>query len=196
MAKAKIIKAGGIVVHCSHTEIVDIESLIPNPRNPNTHSEDQVKKLAAIIKHQGWRNPIKVSKRSGFITAGHARLKAAQLLEVSQVPIDTQDYKTEADEWADIIADNKIAELAVIDGQIMADLLCELDQVNFDLVLTGLSKDEIDDFVTGPTGEPELNDLEVPESFQVVAECDSEQKQKELFERLEKEGYKCRLLML
>lgn len=63
----------GFKVYCAYDEIVEIDSLKPNPRNPNRHPEAQVKMLARIIGEQGWRAPITVSRRSGYIVRGHAR---------------------------------------------------------------------------------------------------------------------------
>lgn len=65
------------IVHCSFTKMVATADLKPNPDNPNTHPKAQVEKLAKIITAHGWRHPITVSKRSGFIVAGHCRLLAA-----------------------------------------------------------------------------------------------------------------------
>ena len=59
-AAAGTVQASGIPVHCAHDEIVDVEALVPNPRNPNRHSDEQIRLLAKIIKHQGWRAPITV----------------------------------------------------------------------------------------------------------------------------------------
>ena len=56
-------KASGIAVHCAHDELMDVASLIPNPRNPNKHGDKQVAMLAKIIRHQGWRAPVVVSRR-------------------------------------------------------------------------------------------------------------------------------------
>ena len=69
--------ADKIKVHCSHTELVDVIKLVEHPSNPNQHDDRQINLLARIIKAQGWRNPITVSKRSGYIVAGHGRLAAA-----------------------------------------------------------------------------------------------------------------------
>ena len=107
-----------VAVHCAFDEMMPIESVIPNPRNPNTHPDKQIKLLAKIINTQGWRAPITVSKRSGFIVRGHGRLLAAQLLNLETVPVDLQDYESEAAEWADLIADNRLAELATIDDSL------------------------------------------------------------------------------
>ena len=86
-----------IKVHCSHTELVDVVKLIEHPNNPNKHDERQVNLLARIIKAQGWRNPITVSKRSGYIVSGHGRLAAAKVLNQEKVPVDYQDFENDAD---------------------------------------------------------------------------------------------------
>ncbi len=113
--------------YCAHTELVDIAALVENPRNPNRHPEKQIAALAKIIQYQGWRNPIVVSKRSGFIVKGHGRLLAARLLKLEQVASDYQDYDNEASEWADMVADNRIAELAEIDQDELSSIVSELD---------------------------------------------------------------------
>ena len=68
---------GEVPVYCAYDEIVDIEKVVPNPKNPNQHSKKQIDLLAKIIKGTGWRNSITVSTRSGFIVKGHGRLAAA-----------------------------------------------------------------------------------------------------------------------
>ena len=106
--------------------MVDIEKLVGNPRNPNKHPQNQIELLAKIIKAQGWRNPIVVSKRSGFVVKGHGRLAAARLLGLELVPVDYQEYENEACEYADMVADNRIAELAELDEDALKGILEEL----------------------------------------------------------------------
>ncbi len=129
-------------IHCAHTETADIESLTPHPMNPNRHPQKQIDLLAKILKHQGWRNPIVISKRSGFVIKGHARLQAAKLNAWITVPVDKQDYATEADEYADMVADNKIAELAESDEQMIQKLAAEMSP-DFDFDLFGIPDFEI-----------------------------------------------------
>lgn len=133
--------ADGIAVWCSHDEIGPLEKAIENPRNPNKHPEAQIKLLANIIKVQGWRNPITISRLSGFITKGAGRRKAAELLGVSQVPLDYQDYENEAAEYADLIADNRIAELAEPDLDLVKDILKSIE--GLDAELTGYNLDDL-----------------------------------------------------
>ena len=94
-------------IRCSYRELRDPATLIPHPRNPNKHGARQIDMLARIIRHQGWRNPIVVSARSGFVVAGHGRLQAALQLGAAEVPVDVQEFATEADEWAHLVAVNE-----------------------------------------------------------------------------------------
>ena len=102
-------------VQCAHQELRPIGELKAHPKNPNQHPERQVELLAKIIEATGWRSPIVVSKRSGYITKGHGRLLAAVRAGFSEVPVDLQDYESEEEELADMVADNDIAELAEMD---------------------------------------------------------------------------------
>lgn len=140
--------AGDIPVYCSHDEIVDIMAVIPNPKNPNRHPDSQVDVLAKIIKSQGWRKPITVSKRSGFVVSGHGRLLAAVMLKTDKVPIDFQDYATEAEEYADLVADNRIAELSEIDDNLLSEILGEIkDYEDFNFELTGYADHDLEEIL-------------------------------------------------
>lgn len=144
----KIIQVGDITIRCAHTELVDINKIVANPRNPNTHPERQIELLAKIIRAQGFRRPITVSRRSGFVIVGHGRLAAARVLGMESVPVDFQDYANEAEEWADMLADNQLAELAEIDKKALSMLLADLEVEGLDLELTGFSEDELDELLS------------------------------------------------
>lgn len=132
----------GTAVFCRFDEIVDIDELKPNPANPNTHGKRQIKMLGDIIKSTGWRAPITVSKRSGFITKGHGRLMAAQEQHLKYVPIEYQEYTNEDEEHADLIADNRIAELAEIDVNKLSDLIGQME-TSIPVELTGYTQDDL-----------------------------------------------------
>ena len=153
--------ASGIPVHCAFGELVDIAALVPNPRNPNKHPDTQIALLAKIIRHQGWRSPVVVSNRSGFIVAGHGRYEAAKVLQVEKVPVDRQDFASEADEWAHLVADNRLAELAEIDGKELAEMLKGLDG-KIDLDLAGFDAEAAElilgKFSVGDVDAPKLAD--------------------------------------
>lgn len=157
MAKEKASKINGIPVYCSYDKPVDLVDLVEHPSNPNKHGDKQIALLSKIIRNQGWRNPVIVSKRSGFIVAGHGRLAAAKLLNVEAVPVDYQDFANEAEEHAHLIADNRIAELAEIDSNELAGLLRDLEG-KIDLDLTGFDEVSLDDILTAT--EPEAAEVD------------------------------------
>ena len=134
-----------IPVHCAHTALVDPNTLKPNPVNPNRHSAHQIQLLASIIQEQGWRNPVTVSKRSGLIVRGHGRLEAALLIGCATIPVDEQDYAGEAEELADLLADNRLSELAELDEDDLRRVLKSIGDADpsFDIELTGFMEDEI-----------------------------------------------------
>ena len=189
-------EASGIPVFCAYDRLVPIEKVIGNPRNPNTHPKVQVDMLAKIIKAQGWRAPITISTRSGFIVRGHGRLAAAQQLGVASVPVDYQDYDSEASEWADLIADNRLAELSEIDGTAIRDLLQELDTGEIDMLLTGFDDEALMKMLgsDGMGGDPEPEDDNYQSQFGVIVMCADEGEQQEVYERLTADGLTCKVV--
>lgn len=115
------------VFNCAYDELVEVSKLVPNPKNNNKHTEKQIERLAKIIDFQGQRSPIVVSNRSGFIIKGHGRLEAIKKLGWDKCAVDYQDYESEAQEYADMVADNQIATWAEFDVQMIIDELPELD---------------------------------------------------------------------
>ena len=151
-------------IRCAYDELVGIETLVPNPRNPNRHPPAQIAMLAKVIAYQGWRAPIVVSTLSGFIVAGHGRFEAAKALGLLAVPIDRQDFSSEAEEWAHLIADNRLAELAEADEAGLRELLGELKATDFSMDLTGFDAAALDGLMIIPE-EPES-----PEEFPEAGE--------------------------
>ena len=123
-----------IRVKCAFQKLVPLENLAPNPKNTNKHSEKQVNLLANIISYQGIRHPIIVSKRSGFIVAGHCRLESAKRLGLESFPVDFQDFENEGQEYLFLESDNHIAELADHDRKKMLENLEEIKIENLDLL--------------------------------------------------------------
>ena len=81
-------KGGQIKIQCDCSQLVAPKDLFPHPQNPNKHTKEQIERLSNIIVYQGFRNPIKVSRYSNYITSGHGRLAAAIYLEMESVPVD------------------------------------------------------------------------------------------------------------
>lgn len=149
-------------VHCPHDKLVPISDLKPHPKNPNKHPEDQVKRLAQILEYQGFRYPVKVSQLSGFVTSGHGRIEAAKLNGWTHVPVSFQPYDDEAQEYADIVADNSIASWAELDFSAINSELPDLGP-DFDTNLLGIKDFEID---PADKLEPGCDEDEVPEKVE------------------------------
>ena len=169
--------ADGVPVFCAHDAIVDVTKLVPNPKNPNQHPDNQIQLLGRIIRQAGWRQPITVSKRSGFIVKGHGRLAAALLEGMKEAPVDYQNYTTEAEEYADLVADNRIAELAETDNRLLADIFAEIDTGEIPMELTGYTEDEVESLVTA-LSEALHNDLNEPDDIPEPPEPDQTVTQK------------------
>ncbi|MBW1778622.1 MAG: ParB N-terminal domain-containing protein, partial [Deltaproteobacteria bacterium] len=101
---AKKQSESGIPINCAYDELVPIDEVKPNPRNPNKHPRRQIDLLSKIMQSQGWRAPVTVSTLTGFVVRGHGRLEAARRLGLQAVPVDYQDYENEAQETADLVA--------------------------------------------------------------------------------------------
>lgn len=139
-----------------------ISALTPNPRNARTHSKDQVRQIAASIEEFGFNNPVLVDEHLGII-AGHGRVEAARLLGWADVPVLELRHLTDAQKRAYILADNKLAEKAGWDTELLALELGELASLDlaFDLTLTGFEMGEIDALIHA--GRQDDEEAEVPE---------------------------------
>lgn len=149
-----------MIIRCLFDELVDVKKLKAHPKNRNTHPDEQITRLAKILAYQGWRYPVKVSKRSGFITSGHGSLLAAKSNKWKQVPVNYQDYESDEQEYADLQADNAIALWAELDLSGINTDLGDLGP-DFDIDLLGLKDFEL---VIGDTLEPQCDEDEVGES--------------------------------
>ena len=127
-------------------ELWPVARLVPYDRNSRTHTDAQVAQVAASIIEFGFTNPILVDSKNGII-AGHCRLRAAQLLKLTEVPVIPLDHLSEAQKRAYIIADNKLAELAGWDEEMLKLELGDLRNEEFNLELIGFSQEEIDDLL-------------------------------------------------
>lgn len=147
--------AGEIKVHCSHSDIVKVSELKSNPKNPNKHPESQIEILANIIEKQGWRQPIKVSTLSGYIVSGHGRYEAALFMGAEYVPVDYQEYESEEQELSDLLADNRIAELAEMDEKMLAEIF---QGINADVLeLAGYEEDFLQDLIDAVNEDEEIS---------------------------------------
>ena len=119
-----------------------IDRLIPYANNARTHSADQVAQIAASIKEWGWTTPVLVDEDGGII-AGHGRTLAAQRLKMTEVPVMVAKGWSEAKKRAYVIADNKLALNAGWDEETLRLELTELQDLGYDLGLTGFEQKEL-----------------------------------------------------
>jgi DNA modification methylase len=134
-------------------EHLALDALMPYARNSRTHSEQQVAQVAASMREFGFTNPVLIDDAGGII-AGHGRVMAARSLGLAQVPCIRLGHLTEAQRRAYVIADNKLAENAGWDNDMLALELRELGDMDFDMELTGFGNDEIAQLLAAATAMP------------------------------------------
>lgn len=113
---------------------VELEGLRPHPKNRNHHPKEQIERLAEIIKFQGFRNPVIVSNRSGYVVAGHGRIEAAKLAGLTKVPVMYQDFRDDDHEYAFSVSDNAIALWAELDLSAIHKDLPDIQLPSIDLL--------------------------------------------------------------
>lgn len=144
-------------------KMVPVSELKPHPKNRNKHPSDQIERLAKILEYQGFRYPVKVSNRSGFVTSGHGRIEAAKLKGWTHVPVSYQDYDDDDQEYLDVQSDNAIASWSELD---LSGINADLESIGpFDLDLLGIK-----DFVLEPSEKyAGCDEDEVPEPKESIA---------------------------
>jgi len=125
-------------------KIVTIETELLIPTNyARTHTKRQIRQIARSIERFGFTNPILIDDNRQIL-AGHGRLEAARLLGLRTVPTLALTHLDAAEKRAYVIADNRLAELAGWDPEILAIELQELVDLGFDVELTGFEMAEVD----------------------------------------------------
>lgn len=143
---------------------IEVDRIRPNPRNPRIHSAKQVGQIAASIREFGFCNPILIDEDSRVI-AGHGRLEAARLLQMARVPVIRLAGLSAAQKTALAIADNRIAENAGWDPELLALEIESLVDTEIDLTVIGFEMGEIDLVLQVGEDGPALDgDDEIPEA--------------------------------
>lgn len=128
----------------THMEMVSIDKLVPYVNNARTHSPEQINKLRSSLREFGFINPVIIDKDYGVI-AGHGRLMAAKEEGIDEVPCVLVDYLTDAQKKAYIIADNRFAQDAGWDEELLRIEIESLQAEAFDISLTGFEDQELVD---------------------------------------------------
>jgi len=124
-------------------EMVSVSRLTPYANNARTHTNRQIRQIAKSIERFGFTNPVLIDD-GGQILAGHGRVAAAKLLGLAAVPALRLSHLSAADQRAYIIADNRLAEKAGWDREILAIELQALIDLDFEVEFTGFEIGEID----------------------------------------------------
>ncbi len=152
-------------------EQVPISVLKPDPRNARTHSKKQVRQIAASIREFGFVNPVLIDE-ANLVIAGHGRLAAARLLSLETVPAIRLAHLSETQKRALVIVDNKLAENAAWDEELLAQELQYLSEVevDFDIEITGFEAAEIDLLIEGlaPVDDPSADEIPDPEEAENI----------------------------
>ena len=167
----------------------NLKDIKPYEKNPRKN-DNAVEYVANSIKEFGFQQPIVIDK-NGVIVAGHTRYKAAKKLGLEKVPCIIADDLTDEQIKAYRLVDNKVSELADWDIDLLGE---ELDGI-FDIDMSDFGFDLTEGEEKQPTERKDLSD-KVGETYEVIIECDSEEQQAEIYERVRKEGLSCRVLTL
>lgn len=158
-----------MIIRCSYTDVHPISELKLkfHPKNPNKHTDAQLERLASILQYQGARKAATISKRSNLITAGHGRILAAELAGWDSFPVDYQDYDSEEQEYADLVADNAVSDWSHINLKGINATIIDLGP-DFNIDFLGI-KDFVLEPAEKPKKEKKLTLIECPhchESFE------------------------------
>lgn len=136
-----------------------INEITPYEKNPRKNDE-AVKYVAKSIKEFGFKVPIIIDAHN-IIVAGHTRYKAAKSLKISELPCIVADDLTDEQIKAFRLADNKVAEKAEWDFDLLGE---ELDEI-FDIDMSDFGFD----FSEDEEEETEVIEDEVPEEVEPIA---------------------------
>jgi len=191
--------------------LVDISTLTLDPTNARTHNRRNLEAIQTSLETFGQHQPIVVQEEGMIVRIGNGRLEAAKGLGWTKIAAVVV-KESNVNAIARAIADNKTAELATWDFQILGDLFRGLEADSFDLATTGFADYEIEPLLAGEwkpdvdiddtiedsktnsngSGKPAEN---MEYIFKLVITCDDEDHQAALFEQLRGEGLKCQMLM-
>jgi DNA modification methylase len=144
-----------------HVEMRPIDSIRPYEHNPRIN-DAAVDAVIASIREFGWQQPIVVDE-DGVILAGHTRYKAALKMGLDEVPVHVAVGLTPAQAKAYRIADNQTATMSSWDDDRLPLELAALQEMGFDLDLTGFSGDELLRLLGSETNDGQGDPDAVPE---------------------------------
>lgn len=174
-----------------NTEIIPIDDLVPDENNARTHSKKNIDAIAKSLQTFGQRKPVVITQNN-VVVAGNGTLEAAKQigwkgLAVVRVPTDWDSDTIKA--YA--LADNRTAELASWDSEVLLSQLRELKLEDWNVGELGFK-----DFDLKTREEIDTSIKEIAERYEVVIECEDENEQTALLLRLSQEGLKVRAIVI
>ena len=149
----------------SEMQLVPIGKLVPYVNNARTHSKEQITKLRSSLREFGFVNPVIIDREFNVI-AGHGRILAAKEENIEQVPCVFVDHLTEAQKKAYILADNRFALDAGWDEDMLRVEMEALQDMDFDISLTGFDEAEIADLFAADDNEAQEDDFDEDAALQ------------------------------
>ncbi len=169
--------------------------LIPYISNSRTHTDSQVKQIAASIREFGFTNPVLIDENA-TIVAGHGRLRAAILLNIDKIPTIELKGLTDAQRRAYVIADNKLALNADWDTEILLSEIERLQDENFAADLLGFDPEEITKMLNlEEENEPKEWTGDTEDKWQLLIEYDNEEELQKAFYEAQKQELQCKIIM-
>ena len=141
-------------------KLVATSKLVPYINNARTHNEQQIQKLRSSLREFGFINPVIIDSDYNII-AGHGRVRAAKEEGIKEVPCVLADHLTPAQKKAYIIADNRMAQDAGWDEELLRVEIEALQAEAFDIALTGFEEQEIADLFAGDAEDAEDDNFDV-----------------------------------
>jgi hypothetical protein len=138
-------------------EMVELGKLRPVRSNARRHSRKQIRQIAASIDRFGFNNPLVVDDNWNIV-AGHGRFAAAKLLRMPTVPVIRLSHLSETELRAYRLADNKLAENAGWNRQLLAielrELAILLPPLGHDFGVIGFEPLEVQSLIVDPGQHP------------------------------------------
>ena len=145
-----------------------VADLTPYANNARTHTAEQIEKIAASMRRFGFTRPVLIDENDGLI-AGHGRILAAEMIGLDEVPVDVATGWTPEMIRAYVIADNRLAEDAGWDDELLRAEIAALEDSGFDLALTGFEEGELEAMLRGEEDDPPEPEDETPD--EICAKC-------------------------
>lgn len=150
-------------------QLVPLSKLVPYVNNARTHAPEQITKLRSSLREFGFVNPVIIDQDYGII-AGHGRVMAAKEEGIDEVPCVFVDYLTEAQKKAYILADNRFAQDAGWDEELLRIEIESLQGADFDVSLTGFDPEELANlFAADNDGDVKDDDFDLSSALEKAA---------------------------